>query len=327
MADRGGTPGRADAAHIEPRRLRRLQCALGALWLADGLLALQPSLLHGGLALGIEENAMGQPGALAHLLVALGRVVARHDTASALAVAAVQLGLGAAILLRRTRRLGLALSVPWALAVWAGGEGFGMLASGYAMLPSGAPGAALLYGLATIVVYPGAPSARARTAWTGLWLLAAGLQVVPVVSLGFKLRADLGELADGQPAALAALDHRLGAAAGGHGQAVTAVLVALEVAVALAGVLDGRWRAWPLRLGALSCALFWLAGENAGGLLSGSASDVGTMPLVVLLAFAALPAETPLLARTRRVAGAGRPAGAPAAVSGSPAPALAAGAG
>jgi len=325
VAHRGGTPRRRDASGIEPRRLRRLQCALGVLWLVDGLLALQPPLLHGGLALGIEENAMGEPGVLAHLLLALGRGLAPHDTAWALLVAVVQLGLGAAILLPRTRRLGLAISVPWALAVWAAGEGFGMLASGYAMLPTGAPGAALLYVLAAVVLYPGARSVRARTTWSGLWLLAAALQLVPVISFGFKLRANLVELADGQPALLAALDHRLGAVAGGHGVAVTAVLVALELATALAGGLDGPGRAWLLRLGALSCALFWVAGENAGSLFSGAASDVGAMPLVVLLALAAWPAGEPLLPRTPRAATAPRATTSPAAGSRSPATAVAAG--
>ena len=98
-------------------------------------------------------NAMAQPSAIAHLELAFGRLTSTAVAPLTVLIAAVQLLLGAAMLTRRARLLALLASIPWALAVWALGEGFGNIATGYAMLPTGAPGAALAYAvLAALLV-------------------------------------------------------------------------------------------------------------------------------------------------------------------------------
>lgn len=295
------------------RRLARLQVALGLLWVLDALLQLEPSELRSGLPGSITDGAMGQPAALQSLLAGAGRLAARDPEALGLAIAAVQLVLGAAILHPRSRRAGLLASVPWALAIWVVGEGLGGIATGFASLTEGAPGAALVYALAAIVLLPPRPdrtgagrpgrgpapwperavpaaalgalgATGATWCWAGLWAGAAVLQAVPVVTLGFKLSAGFQMASLGEPAPVAALDHLLGRLAAGNGPATTAALLAVEVASGAAAFARGAWRRRLLSLAVAACAILWVAGENLGGLLSGTASDVGAMPLYVLLA-------------------------------------------
>lgn len=299
------------------RRLSRLQATLGLLWLLGGLLQLQPANLGASFSRSIVDNAMGQPGWVQTMVTWTGAIFAEHPLAADLGVATVQLVLGLAILHPGTRRVGLLLSVPWALGVWALGEAFGNLASGFAMLPSGGPGAALLYALAAIVLLPrrspdpqracdaraaasyGTLGARGSAgAWGVLWASAAMLQAIPVESLGFKLSANFQMASLGEPAALAAVDHAAGRFAGGHGPEVTAVLVALELAIGAAALVEGAWRARLLLLALVACPVLWVVGENLGGLLTGAASDVGAMPLYVLLALALLPGRDQPLAAT-----------------------------
>jgi hypothetical protein len=297
-------------------RLRHLQLALGVLWIVDALLQLQPANLGSGLASTLVGSAMGQPPWIQDLLVWASESVGRSPVAIDLVIGTVQLCIGAAILVPRTRRRALLVSIVWALAVWVLGEGLGGVATGFAMLPTGGPGPALLYAVAAAVVLPparrggegpaGASPAESAAlgdrggtvAWGLLWLLAAGLQVMTEYSLGFKLSANLQMASLGEPASLAHLDVANAHFAAAHGPEVTVLLVTVELAAASAAVLRGRWRARAL-LGTLAvCLVFWVVGENFGGLLTGSATDVGAMPLYLVLGTALLP----VLDRSRRTA-------------------------
>ena len=82
------------------------------------------------------------------------RPIGRHIVAFNASSVAFQLLIGALILYPRSRRVGLGFSIPWALGVWSVGEAFGGLFSGFAMAPTGAPGAALMYALVALVIYP-----------------------------------------------------------------------------------------------------------------------------------------------------------------------------
>ncbi len=301
------------------RRLARLQVALGLLWVVDALLQLQPDELGRGLSSSMVDGAMAQPAWIQSLLVDGARAVAREPVATSLAVATVQLLLGAAILVPRTRRAGLLASVPWALAVWLFGEGLGGVATGFASAAVGAPGAALLYAAAALALLPprGRPAssdASGRDAgdgqwpparfgvlgehgvellWGGLWAALAALQSVPVVTLGFKLSAGFQMASLGEPAALASMDHLLGSAVAHHGTAATAALVTLELAAGSAALARGAWRRRLLWLALGTCTLLWAVGEDLGGLLTGSASDVGTLPVYGILAACLLAPRRP----------------------------------
>ncbi len=294
-------------------RLARAQIVLGSLWIVDALLQVQPANLGPAAAKAVTENAMGQPAWARVLLERAGELVGHDPVAFSAVIATVQLLIGSAIVHRRSRRAGLLASIPWAVGVWVLGEGGGNLATGFAMLPSGAPGAALLYAVAAVAVLPGrsrrhpeptcGSPAKARTAagagalgdrgtgavWALLWSTAAILQVTPVGTLGFKLYANLQMTSLGEPAALATVDRRLGLLALAHGTIATGAAVAAELAIAAAGALDGRARGWLLTAALVACAIFWAIGESFGGLLTGTADDVGSMPLYALLAVLLFP--------------------------------------
>jgi hypothetical protein len=288
-APRGRRPWRRRQA-IEPPTA--LTVALGAIWIIDGLLQLQPAQFTSGFAVGIEMNAMAQPSAIAHLELAFGRLTSLAPASWTVLIAMTQLILGASMLVGRTRRQALLASIPWAIAVWVLGEGLGGIATGFAILPTGAPGAALAYAvLACLLLRDGDSTDPIRTrrrykpVWSAFLLAGATLQLSSRVPSALVLRANFNESSGGEPGVLAAMDHRLADLTGGHPAATTAVVVFLELLLAcVPWVSHRRW--------ALLCTLavllaMWIAGENAGGLLTWSASDVGISPLLAMLALGA----------------------------------------
>jgi hypothetical protein len=300
MPDLGEAPATQSASREQGLLRRRqpvplttaLTIALGVIWILDGLLQLQPAQFSSGFSLGIEMNAMAQPIAIAHLELAFGRLTSTAAAPFTVLIAAVQILLGAAMVTRRARPIALAASIPWALAVWALGEGFGNIATGYAMVPTGAPGAALAYavlaGLLLLDKRCGDDWRRRRNfafAWAALWVLAAGLQLGSRVPSALMLRANFNESAAGEPAALAGLDHRLAGITGTHAVAATSLLAFVELLLACAPLISRRRFTLFAMLGVL--VIFWVAGENLGGILTGSASDVGIAPLLALIALGA----------------------------------------
>ena len=156
------------------------------------------------------------------------------------------------------------------------------------MVPTGAPGAALAYALlATLLVLDlrsGDDALRRRNfqcTWTALWVLAAGLQLGSRTALA-PFRANFNEAAGGEPGALSSLDHHLADITSAHAVATAVLLAFVELLLALAPWL-GHERSTLLTIfGVL--AVFWVCGENLGGVLTWSASDVGIMPLLALIA-------------------------------------------
>jgi hypothetical protein len=84
-----------------------------------------------GFATGvIQPGAMGQPALIGGLITWAAHLVGHHPAPWNAAFAAVQLAIGAGLLLRRTVRPALVVSLGWAFGVWWLGEGFGMLFGG-----------------------------------------------------------------------------------------------------------------------------------------------------------------------------------------------------
>jgi len=161
---------------------------LGALWLIDGLLQLQPRMftmdMVNGVMLPMLQN---QPELIAvNLLIATVQVL---------------MGLSLLMLAGRWVKGVLLVSVAWAIMVRYGGEGMSMLLTGHASILTGAPGAVLFYPLLGLVVYPhqrfaassqnvaakvGKTSensviSRLQLRWilSGFWLFAGLLQLQP----------------------------------------------------------------------------------------------------------------------------------------------------
>ncbi|MHB1928925.1 MAG: hypothetical protein ACYCUG_05815, partial [Acidimicrobiales bacterium] len=203
---------------------RRLQVALGLLWLLDAALQFQPYMFTKGFVANfLAMNAMYQPHAIGELIITMARFLAPHAAAWNAAFATIQLAIAVGLLWRRTVRLALAVSFAWVLGVWAIGEGFGALLTGTATLVGGAPGAVLLYGLVGVLLWPRAhPSPPlaggsvagegplgergGRVIWALLWAGGAILQVLPGPYPPFSVLGSTINMNLPEPGVIASLD-------------------------------------------------------------------------------------------------------------------------
>ena len=133
---------------------RRLQLLLAGLWLLDGVLQLQPVMFTRRFPAMLAESAAGQPGVVAAPVTWAARLIAGHPAPANAAFAALQIALGLGLAWRPAVRPALAGSVLWGLAVWWLGEGLGGLFTGTASPVGGAPGAALLYAVLAVLLWP-----------------------------------------------------------------------------------------------------------------------------------------------------------------------------
>ncbi|GAA2491273.1 hypothetical protein [Streptomyces longisporus] len=281
---------------------RGVEIALGALWLVDGALQLQPSMFTRGFfvdTLGMAN--MGLPGPVATVEYDLTSMLAAHPALWNALFASLQVALGVGLLWRRTARPALALSVLWALGVWTVGEGFGGLFMGGTDLLTGAPGAALLYALVALTLWPRTdhpgPSiadggvlggVAARWAWLLLWIGTAALELEPAAHVP---AAQLSNTGEEEPAVIAAVNHAVGGLVSGWAALFVVVLGLLQVAVG-AGVLTARTRRAALSAGIALAVATGLLGQDLGGLLTGHATDPGTGPPLVLFALTLWPRAT-----------------------------------
>jgi hypothetical protein len=287
------------AAPSEPART--LQLALGCLWLLDSILQFQAFMFGRGFTAMLRATAAGNPAAIAEPILWSARLIEQHDALANAAFATIQLAIGLGIAWRPTVRIALAVSVPWSLAVWWLGEGFGGVLTRSASPVSGAPGAVIVYGLLAILLWPArqarpvpfvaarAVGARAaRLAWLVVWGSLAGLAVHPIISAPQVLAATIARSSAGQPAWLASVDDRLAALLSHHGLAAAIVLAAVLAVVAAGIYLPRPAIRGVLVLAIVTAGALWLA-QGLGGMLTGSSTDPGTAPLLVLLALAYWP--------------------------------------
>lgn len=305
-----------------PRRLvtrRRLQLALGVLWMLDGALQLQPFMFTRGFAdQVIAPSADGQPGLVTTAVHWSAALVAGHPVATDVLFAGVQLALGVALLFRWSVRPAIAASVVWSLGVWFFGEGLGGLAGGTATLLTGAPGAVALYALIGWAAWPRArargrvtttswpargrarigarrssvddepPATWVPAAWATLWGLFALVRALPANDSAGALAGQLQANAATSPAWLAHAERVLGTTAAHGGPWLVVTVVAVELGIGLVALRGGL----PRRVAALSgigLALgVWVLGQAFGGIPTGMGTDPNSGPLVALLGVALL---------------------------------------
>jgi hypothetical protein len=269
-----GAPAFSWAADRESAGLRRaLQVALGAVWLLDAALQYQPYMFTRGFPDMLATAAAGQPGIVAGPVTLTAQAVSASPAAWNAAFATVQLALAVGLLFRATTRAALAGTVVWSLSVWWLGEGLGGVFTTAASPLTGAPGAAVLYALLAVLLWPGGRDERpgrsvadgsplgryGKLAWLLLWGGMAWLMVA----------------APEQPAPFTA------------GAAVVAFTVAF--AAVAAGVLVPGLSRPALAVAAVAAVVVWATGEQFGGILTGQATDPNTGPLLVLVAAAFWP--------------------------------------
>ncbi len=331
------------AAEVEVSAARRLiRLGFGLLWTLDGLLQAQPALVAGTGSKIITQAAATSPGWVRHLAGWAAAAWSGHPVQANAAAVWIQVGIGiwmlAAARGRWSRLAGLA-GAAWGLAIWVFGEAFGgILAPGQTVL-SGAPGAALFYCAAGVLV--ALPDRFWRSAALGRRLLAGlGTFLVAMAVLqAWPGRGFWPGTAHGKPGALAAMVAEMSATpqppvlgrfvggfaslTAGHGFGVNALAVAALAAIGI-GLASGR-RALLLPVtiaAAVFCLADWVLVQDLG-FLGGLGTDPNSMiPLLLLVACGYLavtrtaspepawPAVTAAGPRPERAA-AGQPAAAP----------------
>jgi hypothetical protein len=268
---------------------RGLQVTLGVIWLLDAALQFQPVMFSKMFAtMMLAPAGAGLPFFVSGPVHLTAGIVAASPAGWNAAFATIQLALGAGLLFRRTTRAALAGTIAWALAVWWLGEGLGGILSSATSSPlTGAPGAAFLYALLALLIWPSAPRARADGETTE----PAHVSVAVSGPLGryarlawFVTWAVMAVLMAHAPFRAAALT----AAGGPPALVITAVFTA-AFGFAAAGVLVPAVTRAALVTAAIAAALLWAAGEHYGAIFSGMATDPGSGPLLVLLALAFWP--------------------------------------
>lgn len=270
---------------------RHLQIALGLLWLLDAILQLQPFMFTTGFAHQILAPAGdGQPDWVAGPVRYFAELSAQHPALFNSGAAGFQLALGGAFLFRRSVRAAIIASIGWSIGIWWFGEGLGGLTSGHATLITGAPGAAILYGVLAAGCWPhhhrDKPARGLNRAWVTIWVGGALLQLLPAQHDPNALSHQIRDSANGAPGWLAAIDR---AAAGLVTHAGTGGLVFVTTAMAAIGLgalVPGRTRIAAAYTGAAMAALFWLVGQNLGQLYTGHATDANSGVLLILFAAA-----------------------------------------
>jgi hypothetical protein len=268
------------------RTRRQLQIALGLLWFLDGALQLQPFMLGTGFARQIlAPNAVGQPQLVATPILWAARLIAAHPVAWDVPFAAAQLLLGVGLLVPRTAKLALAASLPWSFGVWFFGEGLAGIAGRHASLLTGAPGAALLYGVLAVAAWPTRDASHQRPArwlpfaWAVVWVGGAVFQALPGQNTGGAVAAAIG---GGDPGWLGRVDTSAAGWTVRHGAFAVVVLVVAEALIGLAA-LSRRTRVPAVTAGFVLAVAIWVLAQDAGQLYTGQATDPNTALLVALL--------------------------------------------
>jgi hypothetical protein len=236
--------------------------SLGALWVIDGLLQLQPRMFTRSFSEQVlSPSAVGQPGFVSGPMDLVVKIILTHPAFFDAVFALIQLSIGLLILNKDTRRYGLIASIIWGLLVWYCAEGLGGILSPGSILLNGAPGAALLYAVISFALLS-RESKEDRLpswlnyAWAGLWLGG--------IILLFN--------------------------AGSNGNSLAILLITL-ILYSLAGSLvffGPGLRKAAVYLGILLALYIWIHGENFGYIFSGLATDPNSGPLIILLGLAVL---------------------------------------
>ncbi|MGH9127798.1 MAG: hypothetical protein ACRDY2_02255 [Acidimicrobiales bacterium] len=297
-------------AHARSRlSVRRLQVALGLAWLLDGALQFQPYMYKPGANgfLGpVTQNAMGPPNLLTDFISTVVTFMVAHQVLATTGIGVVQLAIGAGLCWRRSARAALALSVVWALGVWVIGEAVGQLIFPQASMLTGSPGAALVYFLLGLVLWPRSRSRPdlvgpssvadegllggigARAAWAVIWCGTSLLELERVNHAPNAISAQLANAAVGEPAPLAWLGRGAAQLTHGVGTEVALVLLLVELVVGWA-ILREPSRKFALGLGIVASVVFWVLGQDLGAILTGQGTDPNLGLPMLILALALWP--------------------------------------
>jgi hypothetical protein len=282
-----------------PDGRRTLQLVLATIWLIDGILQLQSFFFTKSFGLQmISGMSQGNPSVIARPIAWSGATIGHHAVLTDALFAVAQTAIAVAIGWRPTVKIGLSVSIVWAVGVWWVGEGLGGVLNGTANPVNGAPGAVIIYALLAVLLWPsdrpgqkspfiaaravGAPTARGL--WLALWGSLSYLAVLGANRSSRGLHNLITTEANGEPGWVAWIDHHVASVVDHKGLAVTVGLAVLLLMVAVGTYLPGSLANATVALAAVIGLTFWVVGENFGALFSNGATDVNSGPLLILLA-------------------------------------------
>ena len=297
-----GTEAQPAAAPLDVRRA--LQLALAAVWLLDGVLQYQPFMYTKAFGQMLRSAADGNPAVIARPIIWDASLVGHHLALVNTLFAAIQLLLGLGIAIRPTVRVALAASVAWSVAVWWFGEGLGGVLSGGADPLNGAPGAAIIYALLAVLLWPadrpGRPApfvaARAvgvhlaRALWLVFWLSQAYFVLTPDHRAPQAASGMISSMESGEPAWLVSLIRGAASLTAHQGLATSVAFAVALVLVAVGVYLPAAAAKATLLLAIVMSAVIWVFAQALGGILASGATDPNSGPLLVLLALTYWPA-------------------------------------
>src|SRR5271166_17423 len=235
-----------------PDGRRTLQLVLATIWLIDGILQLQSFFFTKSFGLQmISGMSQGNPSIIARPISWSGSTIGHHAVLTDAFFAVAQTAIAVAIAWRPTVKIGLAVSIAWAVGVWWVGEGLGGVLNGTANPVNGAPGAVMIYALLAVLLWPSdragqkAPFIAARAVGAsvakGLWLVLWGsLSYFAVLGANRSsqgLHNLLSTVAVGEPGWVAWIDRHAASAVDHHGLAVSITLGALLAIVGVGPLL------------------------------------------------------------------------------------------
>jgi cytochrome oxidase Cu insertion factor (SCO1/SenC/PrrC family) len=298
LSRRGGAaPADTELEHTGRRVLR---IALGVLWVVAGLLQAQPAMPASFVQANLNPALASAPDAVFAVIDPFARLWLQHPVAADAVTVWLQIGLGVGVLVGGSGRLARAVlvaSASWAAFVWVVGEVLGGLADPQASWLSGAPGAALFYVVASLVLL--APASfwalgRAQT-WLrrvvgATMLVGAVLQAMPRSGYWtptglFNLFSDVAM--SGVPAPAAAPIQSVATALPPVAGVANSVIV-LALVIVGTGLLAGVWPRFMISAGIVGSLLAWWFGQGFG-IFGGTATDTNSGIVVALLLLAAWP--------------------------------------
>jgi hypothetical protein len=272
---------------------RTVQTVLGLAWLLDAGLQFQSFMYSNGFIQMLTGTRSGQPHWVAGPIGwAIGIADGNLDVFNTL-FALTQLAIGLGLLYRPTVKLALAASFGWALYVWFFGEGLGMLFASTASPLTGAPGAALLYGLIGLIAWPNnrpgglLGASGARISWGVLWVVMGLVWLLPANSSANAISNQISS-APSNMGWLTSLQAHAATVAKDNGLLIAFVLAAVSVAIGIAEAVDWQARTF-LWLAIYLNAIYWVIGQGLGGIQTGTATDPNAGPLFILLASTLFP--------------------------------------
>ncbi len=305
--DAGPRRSLASRLHVDQRTL---QCALGAIWIIDGLLKFQPDIFKSSFVSHvISPMASGQPSLVASTINHTAALLSHGTTVWVALFGLIEIAIGVGLFFRRSVKPALVASFVWGAVIYLFGEGFGMVLTGQTSPLQGAPGAVCFSMLLGVVVWPKGDGAddRQRTGaessvagrgllggtgsllvWAAIWLFEAIIWLFPFNRTANSITGQLTATANGEPGWYAHFLTSTGHAFAGTGVWMAAILATVSVVIGLGPLLSKRAGIY-IGLGIALALLYWITGEGLGELLTFGGTGPDNGPIVALIGLSVLP--------------------------------------